>query len=245
MQRRYLLAALAAGRAAGPNLALADAPQRIPLSKAFQPRLLSRSAARPAQPIPSVFTSPQATSGPDLRLAIIGQGPPQPVLLDALAQVTRLPTLAQLKSDADLQVSGGPFRFATEIRPDIEPATRLDVGQLDASLTQATAAVAHMAGAFSAMAPKFNTVVFPDAGSGQAIFADGRAAPLPITHAFKTLGPTPYLPTDAMPGARTVMLARTPSRLLLGADAEELRRGPLPPQRCSSSAFKMVISQLA
>jgi hypothetical protein len=218
LQRRHLLAVLAAGLAVGPSLAIADQAQRIPLGKAFKyldfylalpPRLRSKfylvfNALRNERP------------APDLRLAIVGQGPPQPLPLDASAQVTRLPTLAQLKSDDALQVWGaGPFRFATEIRPDVAPATRLDVGQLDASLSQVTAALIHIAGPFPAMAPKFNTVVFPDAGAGQAIFADGHAAPLPITHAYKNLGPTPYLPTDAMPGARTVMLARTPSRLLL------------------------------
>jgi hypothetical protein len=217
LQRRYLLAALAAGLATGPSLAFADDTQRIPLTKAFKyldfylalpPSLRSRfylvfKALRNERP------------APDLKLAIVGQGPPQPVPLDAWAQVTRLPTLAQLKSDADLQVWGGPFRFATEIRPDVAPATRLDVGQLDASLNQATAAIVHIAGAFSAMAPKLDTVLFPDAVSGQIVFADGRTAPLPITRQFKSLGPAPYFRSTTSPGARMVALAKAPSRLLL------------------------------
>jgi len=217
LQRRHLLAVLAAGLAA-PGLALADDPQRIPLSKAFKyldfylalpPTLRSRfylvfKALRNERP------------APDLKLAIVGQGPPQPVPLDGSAQVTRLPTLAQLKSDADLQVWwGGPFRFATEIRPDVAPATRLDVGQLDASLNQATAAIVHIAGPFSAMAPKLDTVLFPDAGSGQIVFADGRTAPLPIAHQWKSLGAVPYFRSTTAPGARAVALAKAPSRLLL------------------------------
>jgi hypothetical protein len=217
LQRRFLLAALAAGLAAGPGVALADDSQRIPLAKAFKyldfylalpPSLRSRfylvfKALRNDRP------------APDLKLAIVGQGPPQPVPLDASAQVTHLPTLAQLKSGDALQVWGGPFRFATEIRPNVAPATRLDVGQLDASLTQFNAAIIHIAGPFSAMAVKLDTVLFPDAGSGEMVFADGRTAPLPITHQFKSLGAAPYFRSTTSPGARSVALAKAPSRLLL------------------------------
>lgn len=209
--------ALAAGLAVDPGLALADEPQRIPLSRAF--KYLDFYLALPPGLRNKFYLVFKALRNerpaPDLKLAIVGQGPPQPVPLDGSAQVTRLPTLAQLKSDAALQVWGGPFRFATEIRPDVAPATRLDVGQLDASLSQATAAIAHIAGAFSAMAPKLDTVLFPDAGSGEIVFADGRTAALPITHQFKSLGPVPYFRSTTSPGARAVALAKPPSRLLL------------------------------
>jgi len=217
LQRRHLIAGLAAALAAGPSLALADDAQRIPLSKAF--KYLDFYLALPPTLRNRFYLVFRALRNdhpaPDLKLAIVGQGPPQPVPLDAWAQVTHLPTLAQLKSDDALQVWGGPFRFATEIRPDVAPATRLDVGQLDASLNQATAAIAHIAGAFSAMAPKLDTVLFPDAGSGEVFFADGRMAALPITRQFKTLGSVPYFRSTTSPGARAIALAKAPSRLLL------------------------------
>jgi hypothetical protein len=209
---------LAAGLAAGPSLGLADDSQRIPLGKAF--KYLDFYLALPPSLRNRFYLAFKALRNehpaPDLKLAIVGQGPPQPLPLDASAQVTHLPTLAQLKSDDALQIWGaGPFRFATEIRPDVAPATRLDVGQLDASLNQATAAIAHIAGAFSAMAPKLDTVLFPDSGAGQIVFADGRTAPLPITWQYKTLGAVPYFRSTTSPGARAVALARPPSRLLL------------------------------
>ena len=193
-------------------MSLAEETRRIPLTQAFKyldfylalpPSLRNRfhlvfKALRNDRP------------APDVKLVIVGKGPPQPLSLDGSGVVTQLPTLAQLRSDADLQVWGEPFRFATEIRPDVAPATRIDVDQLEAALAQATSAIERLAGPF---AQKLDTVLFPDAGSGQVVFADGRVAPLPLTHQFRTLGPVPYFRTT--PGARLVALARPPSRLLL------------------------------
>jgi len=216
VQRRFLLAALAAGLAA-PRFAFADDPQRMPLSSAF--KYLDKYLALPPGLRTHFYLVFRALRNdrpaPDMRLAIVGQGPAMPVPLDSQAQVTRLPTLAQLNSNDALQIANGPFRFATEIRPDVAPSARLDVGQLNVALAQLTQAVNHIAGVASALVPKLDTVLFPDAGSGQVLFADGHAAPLPITHQFKSLGPVPYFCSSRSPGARVVALARAPSRLLL------------------------------
>lgn len=217
MQRRRLLAVLATGLAA-PRLAFADGVRRIPLAKAFRyldaylglaPALRSRfhlvfRALRNERP------------APDLKAAIVLPGAgAMPLTLDPQGEVTRLPTLGELKSNAVLEVdSGGQFRFATEIRPDVAPATSIDAGQLALALGQANNAIAQMAGPFDIVAPRLDVILFPDAGSGRALLADGRVAQLPTTGVVKALGVVPYYEPDALPGARMLSLARAPSRIL-------------------------------
>ena len=217
MQRRYLLAAMAAGLVA-PKVAFADEPQRMPLAAAFNhlDQYLSLPPGLRSHFYLVYRANRNDRPAPDLKLAIVGQGAPQPLPLDAQAQVTHLPTLAQLKSNDALEVwGGGTFHLTAEIRPDIAPSTHIQIGPIMTALNQVTVALDHIAGVFSFRVPKFNTVVFPDAGGGQAVFAGGRAVSLPVTHQYNSLGPTPYLTVDQMPGVQGVNLARAPSRLFL------------------------------
>ena len=225
MQRRQLLAALAVGLAA-PGLAVADGVQRIPLAQAFRyldsylglaPALRSRFhlvflALRNERP------------APNLKAAIVvpGNGA-KPLPLDARGEVTQLPTLGELKKgDAVLEVDGsGGFRFATEIRPDVAPSTRIDAGELALALGQANVAIAHLAGPFDVVAPRLDIILFPDAGSGQAVLANGRVTQLPTTAAVRSLGVVPYYDPVSLQGVRSLALSRTPSRIILA------RRPPL------------------
>jgi len=212
-----LLAVLATGLAA-PRLAFADGVQRIPLAKAFRylelylglaPALRSRFhlvflALRNERP------------APNLKAAIVRPGDgAKPLSLDARGEVTQLPTLGDLKSNAVLEVDGsGAFRFATEIRPDVAPSTRIDAGELALALGQANVAIAHLAGPFDIVAPRLDIILFPDAGSGQAVLANGRVAPLPVTNAVKALGVVPYYDPASLQGVRALALSRTPSRII-------------------------------
>jgi hypothetical protein len=219
VQRRQLLAALAVGLAA-PRLAWADGVRRIPLAQAFR-YLDSYLALAPA--LRSRFhlgfrALRNERPAPDLRAAIVVPGASAtPLPLDTRGEVMQLPTLGELKkSNAVLEVAGdGVFRFATEIRPDVPPSTRIDAIELAAALSQANVAIAHLAGPFDIVAPKLDIVLFPDAGSGQAVLDDGRVAPLPVTNAVKALGPAPYYDPDTMRGVRVLSLTRPPSRIIL------------------------------
>jgi hypothetical protein len=154
---------------------------------------------------------------PDLQATMIGaDGARRPLLLNAAGEVVNLPGLGDLKGGGQLEIANAQgIRFATEIRPDVAPAQRLDVGALVQSLDQANAAIAHLAGAFAVMAPKLDSIVFPDGGTGVAAFGDGRVAPLPITTSLKTLGPTPYFQPFNMGQARVISLSREPSRIIM------------------------------
>jgi len=219
--RRHLLAVMGAGLAA-PGIAFADGVQRIPLSKAFRylDAYLGLSPALRSRFFLVFLALRNERPAPDLKAAIVDPGGARvPLSLDPQAQVMRLPTLPELKSDAVLEVApGGAFRFATEIRPDVPPSTHIDVPSLDAALGQANVAIAHLAGAFSVVAPRLDTILFPDAGAGQAMLANGRAAPLPMTGAVKALGVVPYFQPSALPGAKVLTLARPPSRIILAQD---------------------------
>jgi hypothetical protein len=222
-----LLAALAAGLAApgldfAPGLAFADDPQRIPLNRAF--RYLDAYLGLPP-PLRSRFylvfrAMRNERPCPDLSAAIVGPtGARTPLTLDNQAQVIRLPTLGELNGPAVLEIPPGvKFRFATEIRPDVAPSTSIDVPSLDSALSQANIAIARLAGPFGAMAPRLDTILFPDAGSGQAVLANGRTAPLPTTGVVKALGVAPYYQPSQIPGARMLALARLPSRILFARD---------------------------
>lgn len=205
---------------AAPGPAFAGGVQRIPLAKAFRyldsylglaPALRSRfhlafRALRNERPAPG------------LKAAIVVPGVgATPLPLNAQGEVTQLPTLGELKkSNAVLVVDGADnFRFATEIRPDVAPSTRIDAGELALALRQANVAIAHLAGPFDVVAPKLDIILFPDAGSGQAVLANGRVAQLPMTNAVKALGVVPYYDPNSLPGARMLSLARPPSRILL------------------------------
>ena len=58
--------------------------------------------------------------------------------------------------------------------------------------------------------PTMAGVQFEGAGSGEVVMADGKRAALPAVRGHPTFMPASF------PGARTLVLARTPSRLLIG-----------------------------
>ena len=216
MRRRDLIALLAAG-AAAPGVAFAD-DNHLPLDKAFP--LLSAYLTLPPAERSRFYLVYRATrdkrpTGDAHAVMVAANGARTPLPLDRIGQVLSLPSLAALKSAATLEIAGAAFKLAPEVRPTIPPSARLDAGQLALALAQLNAAVAKLAGALAVMAPKMTCAFFPDAGSGQALMANGRSTPLPI---FPTpiFGPVPYFETTTLVGARTLVLARAPSRIVLG-----------------------------
>ena len=216
MRRRHLLALLAAA-AAAPGEALAAA-QTVPIDKAF-PFLAAYLALPPAERSRFYLTyrayrdkHPIA----DGRATIIAPGGARtPVAFDRTGVVTRLPNVAELKSGATVEIDSAPFQIGPELRCAMPCATRLDVGQLSLALVQVNLAVAKIAGAFAFVAPKLTAAYFPDAGAAVAVMADGRATALPV-FVVPTVGPVSYIEPATIAGARTVQLAKAPSRILLG-----------------------------
>jgi hypothetical protein len=215
MHRRHMLLALAA--AAVPGAALADI-QRVPLSKAFG--LLDTYLALPVGERNRFYLAYRAMKDkhpyPGAAATVVSvTGARFPVQFDASGLVLRLPSLSDLKSGAMFESADPGLRLGLEARAAIAPATRIDVGALVLALAQANAAVAKIAGPLALMAPKLTAAYFPDAGAGSAQLADGRTVPLPITNA-PFVGAVTYIEPALLAGARTVVLTRAPSRILIG-----------------------------
>jgi hypothetical protein len=221
MRRRELLVLFAAAAAAPPlafsSPALAD-DQKIALAKAYP--MLEQYLGVPAAERSRFYLAYRAVRDKrptgDAKAEIVsGAGAAVPLGFDHAGFVNHTPSLAELKSGAQFVMLGAPFKLMPEARCAIAPSTHIDPAELAAALGQMNAAVAKIAGAFSMMIPKLTTAYFPDSGGGHAVFADGRQTPLPV-FASPVAGALPYFEPDKAAGAKSLVLAKAPSRILLG-----------------------------
>jgi hypothetical protein len=112
-------------------------------------------------------------------------------------------------------MQGQPFKLGLELRCAMAPSTHIDPAQLEAALAQVNAAVTKIAGALAVMVPKLTAAFFPDSGGGHALYGDGHQTALPV-FAAPVVGPVPFFEPAKAAGAKAVMLAKAPSRILLG-----------------------------
>ncbi len=217
MRRRDIIGGLML--AALPSLAWA-APKSVPLTKAFPylEALLGYPAAKRSRFYVVYVARLGMKPAPDFKATIVQpNGQRAPLTLDGGGRVLRLPTLTELRGGATLawDDAAGDVKLGIELRPVAAVSTHLDAADLNVAVVQANLAASSLAGAMSFMVPKLDTIYFPGAGGGQAIFAGGRATPLPI-NINRVTGPTPYFVPGAVPGVQQVVLARAPSRMLIG-----------------------------
>jgi hypothetical protein len=215
MRRRDLLV-FAAATLAAPASALAD-DQKMALSKAFP--MLEQYLGVPPGERSRFYLAYRATRDKrpisDARAAIVRPGGGAvPLSFDRAGFVTRLPSLAELKGGGDFVIAGQPFKLQLEARCTIAPSTRIDAAELAAALAQANAAIAKVAGPFAGIL-KVTATYFPDGAGGRAVLADGRESPLPMFN-VPNFGPTAFFEPEKTAGARAVVFAKAPSRILLG-----------------------------
>ena len=152
----------------------------------------------------------------DARATLIAaSGVRTPLLFDRIGAVARLPSLAEMKSAANVEFDSAPFQLGIELRCAAAPSTRIDVAELAASLAQVNSAVAKLAGPLSLIVPKLTAAFFPDAVGAQAMMSDGHMVALPV-FAAPIIGQVPYIEPGVLAGAKMVMLVRAPSRIVLG-----------------------------
>ena len=221
MRRRELIAFIAAAAAAPlvvPGAALAD-DQRVALSKAFP--MLEQYLGVPAPERSRFYLAYRATRDrhpvSDAKAAIVGPGGAAiPLAFDhAGFLTTRLPSLAELKGAGQFVIAGQTFKLAPEARCAIAPSTYIDAGELVAALAQANAAIAKIAGPAAMLIPKMAAAFFPDAAGGRAQLANGQESPLPVFNA-PAFGPVAFFEPAKTAGAKAVVFAKAPSRVLLG-----------------------------
>lgn len=217
MRRRHLLALLAAV-AASPPLAVAADFKIVPIDKAFP--FLAAYLALPVAERSRFYLAYRAMRDKhpalDARAMIIApNGARTPMIFDHIGAVARLPSLAELKSAANVEIDSAPFQLGVELRCATAPSTRIEVAELVASLAQVNLAVSRVTGALSLIIPKLTAAYFPDAVGAQALMGDGHVVALPV-YTAPIIGQVPYIEPGMLAGAKTVMLARAPSRIVLG-----------------------------
>lgn len=153
-------------------------------------------------------------AAPDVRpTMVLANGQRVPLVVDAAAQIQNAPNLATVKSSAYLEIDPSAH-LISEIRPVMPVTTHVDGPALEASLAQVSQAIAHIAGAFAAIAPKFDCALFPDSAGGVAVMADGRSLGIPSLP-VREMGQVPCFQTAAGDGLRALNFTRPPSRILL------------------------------
>lgn len=218
-----LMAALAlAGPAAGPALAqakpaAAQQAKQVPIKKAFpylDAYLKIPAAERSRFALAYRFQTQNGGSPGPIRVWV-NQGSARtelPVAADG--KVMRLPTLAML-SDKTASVtvdkaSSAALGIDLSLEPTARAAAEMEAGEISAAVDQANRGIKRAAGVARFAVPTMAAAMFRDAGSGQVVMADGRRSPLPV------VGGTPYFAPASAPGARTLVFAKAPTRIVLG-----------------------------
>lgn len=127
-------------------------------------------------------------------------------------RITRMPTLAELKDgviDADERKESDKYSLEMQLQPVVRLGETVSAADLVASLDQCNAAIKKKMGLIGFAVPKMEQVLFAGAGSGQAVLAGGKTAPLP---AFKGM---PFYRPAEMAGAQSLKFAKVPTRALL------------------------------
>lgn len=213
MVRRPFLAALAALAVAGVAHA-ADRVVTAPLKKAFP--YLEGYLSLPAQERDRFTVAYRlqvdGAASPALRLVVINGAERAPWPIETNGRIGRLPSLAMLKSDRKIEITGPEGHkvgLALDIEPSVVPAAEIDAHALALATIQATAGAKKAAGVMGFAAPKLDRVVFEGAAGGQAINAQGRATPLAVVKGSPVFDPA------SNPGARLVRFTRPPKRITL------------------------------
>ena len=152
-------------------------------------------------------------AGGPLTFTLVGPGGARtPLPLGPDGRVTRLPTLADLKAKATIEMdapTGSKFKGQMMMLARTPPAATMDAGELAAAVAQCQKAIKAKAGLIGFAAPKVKRVVLHGAGSGTAVDAKGAARPLPV------IAGAPSYDPELMAGMVTLKLARAPSRIEL------------------------------
>ncbi|MBI1405897.1 MAG: hypothetical protein GC145_07205 [Caulobacter sp.] len=148
-----------------------------------------------------------------VQLTLLGPGGARtPLPVGADGRVLRLPTLADYKSKAMVELAkpdGTKVALNLEMVARVAPAATLAAADLARAVNQCDAAIKAKAGLLGFAAPKIRRVILVGAGSGTAVTAQGAATPLPMMQGSPAFDP------GQMASAVSVKLARAPSAILL------------------------------
>ena len=156
----------------------------------------------------------------DIALFAVDGARREPIAVSADGRV-RPPSLDFFRSKTAVLDASGARGRKMEVNLELlasapAPAREIEAGEVSATLNQANTAIRKAAGIVGLVAPKMGRVVFTGAGAGEMVDAQGRRTPLPMQAGESG----PYFQPAAAPGARRVVLARAPSRIMLATAAK-------------------------
>ena len=220
MNRRNLIQGLTAvGVLAAPGLALANETGKLSKFFAYLDLYLELPPSQRNRFALSYYAYRNMHPAPDLKAFVIQpNGARTPLAMDRAGRILDLPSLADLQGPATVEVESNPgdkVGLRLEVEARMPMSSNFDAHGLELALGQAQAAISKQAGLLSFAVPKITCAYFNDAGSGHAVLANGRSVALPVANG-RFLAGMSYFDSVAMPDARTLSLARTPSRILLG-----------------------------
>jgi hypothetical protein len=213
LSRRGLILAAAAAAVAGPALAeekVVSLAGRFPFLDTY---LKIPAGQRTRFTLGYYFTS-EGKPVTGVKVWIIENGARTLLPIGPDGRVLRLPTLAQLKSKAQLAIEGPSDRkygITLNVEPIARPAVELDAQDLALAVSQAAFGAKSAAGLLGFVVPKMERVYFNKAKGATVIYADGRRAPLPL---FQKKVPV-FDPADHK-GAKTIVFTQAPVQMSIG-----------------------------
>jgi len=146
-----------------------------------------------------------------LHLTLVSGGKRTPIPIAADGHAELLPSPADLAAHAQIATDApkGAFNVRMNVFTNIKPAQELSAADCALAVTQVNTAIQKAAGMMAMLAPKVKATTFPGAGSGMAVLADGKTVPLPLIKGAPAYDP------DAIKGAKTIRLAKTPALVSL------------------------------
>ena len=215
LDRRTLILS-AAALAVSPGVALAADKKGPPPAKKVFPYYdiyLGIPAAERTRFVMAYYLKVNGKPAGGQTLYVVMPGGARTLLTQAAdGRFTRLPTLAELKDgvlDIDKKAEADKFSISMEMQPVARVGETMTTVDLVAALDQCNTAIRKRAGVIGFAVPKMEQVLFPNAGSGQAVLAGGKTAALPV---FKGM---PYYRPSEIAGAQSLKFAKVPARAIL------------------------------
>lgn len=211
--RRLVLAGLAAA-AASP--ALAAEKKTVEAGKVFPylENYWKLPAADRSRFTVAYYLQRDGRAASGLKGAIIVGATRTPLTVGPMGRVSPLPTLAQMKAKARIELDVPPgtrFSMNFTIEPIARPAAEMSAPDLALAVTQAAKGAKKVAGLMGMAMPSITRVIFKGVSAGQAVHADGHVSALPVA------GGSAYFEPAAMKTARTLKFSRAPSQMTMGS----------------------------
>lgn len=214
-QTRRALLATSLAFAATPALA-ADEKKSVEVGKVFPylENFWKIPAAQRSHFTVAYYLSREGKPAAGLTGAIVQGATRTPFSTGPGGRVLRLPTAAQLKAKAMLELdvpASTKFSMKMLIEPLARPAAEMSATELAVAVTQAAKGAKKVAGLMGMAMPTIDRVVFKGVSAGTIVHADGRTAAMRIEKG------SPVFEPGRLPTARTLKFAKAPSQVMMSA----------------------------